>query len=36
VTGTGFRWQGRDYRSLSAIAGEITGARWLGSRSFGL
>lgn len=32
----GFRYQGRMYRSLSAIAREITGARWSGPRFFGL
>jgi hypothetical protein len=32
----GFRWQGERYRSLSAIARAITGARWSGPRFFGL
>ncbi len=32
----GFRYEGRDYRSLSQIAREITGARWSGPRFFGL
>ncbi|AXE66428.1 hypothetical protein BBF93_12750 [Hyphomonas sp. CACIAM 19H1] len=32
----GYRYQGRVYRSLSAIAREITGARWSGPRFFGL
>ncbi|WP_343082373.1 DUF2924 domain-containing protein [Ostreiculturibacter nitratireducens] len=36
VTGTGFVWQGTQYRSLSAIARAITGARWSGPRFFGL
>ena len=36
VTGDGYRWQGRDWRSLSAIAREITGAHWSGPRFFGL
>lgn len=36
VTGDGFVWNGRSYRSLSAIAREITGARWSGPRFFGL
>ncbi|SLN76480.1 DUF2924 domain-containing protein [Roseisalinus antarcticus] len=36
VTDTGCIWQGRTYRSLSAIAREITGARWSGPRFFGL
>ena len=32
----GFTYVGRSYRSLSAIAREITGARWSGPRFFGL
>jgi hypothetical protein len=32
----GFSYAGRSYRSLSAIAREITGARWSGPRFFGL
>ncbi|MBA4228398.1 MAG: hypothetical protein C0456_17435 [Hyphomonas sp.] len=32
----GYRYRGRVYRSLSAIAREITGARWSGPRFFGL
>ncbi|WP_052261270.1 DUF2924 domain-containing protein [Ruegeria sp. ANG-S4] len=36
VTGDGFTWNGRSYRSLSAIAREITGAHWSGPRFFGL
>jgi hypothetical protein len=32
----GFLYGGRSYRSLSAIAREITGARWSGPRFFGL
>lgn len=32
----GFDWQGRRYRSLSAIARDITGTRWNGYRFFGL
>ncbi|SDK65179.1 DUF2924 domain-containing protein [Aliiruegeria lutimaris] len=32
----GFSWNGRRYRSLSAIAREITGAHWSGPRFFGL
>ena len=31
-----FRYRGREYRSLSAIAREITGVRWNGPRFFGL
>ena len=30
----GFLWKGRRFRSLSAIAREITGARWSGPRFF--
>ncbi len=36
VTRDGFTWNGRSYRSLSAIAREITGAHWSGPRFFGL
>jgi hypothetical protein len=32
----GFAWQGKTYRSLSAIATAITGSRWSGPRFFGL
>jgi hypothetical protein len=32
----GLTYAGRSYRSLSAIAREITGARWSGPRFFGL
>jgi hypothetical protein len=32
----GFVWKGRKFRSLTAIALEITGARWSGPRFFGL
>ncbi len=32
----GFEWEGRSYRSLSAIAKEVTGAHWNGLRFFGL
>jgi len=32
----GFVWNERYFRSLSAIAREITGARWSGPRFFGL
>ncbi|SLN69301.1 hypothetical protein RUM8411_03523 [Ruegeria meonggei] len=35
VAGDGFTWNGRPYRSLSAIAREITGAHWSGPRFFG-
>ncbi|MEO1107781.1 MAG: DUF2924 domain-containing protein [Pseudomonadota bacterium] len=36
VTEDGFTWNGRSYRSLSAIARKITGAHWSGPRFFGL
>jgi hypothetical protein len=36
VTAHGFVWQGRSWKSLSAIAIAITGARWSGPRFFGL
>ena len=36
VLDAGFRWRGRSWRSLSAIAREITGTRWSGPRFFGL
>ncbi len=32
----GFLWNGRTYRSLSAVAKAITGAQWSGPRFFGL
>jgi hypothetical protein len=32
----GFTYAGRNYQSLTAIAREITGARWSGPRFFGL
>ena len=32
----GYEWQGRPYRSLSAIARAITGTRWNGPLFFGL
>ena len=32
----GFSYAGRNYRSLSAVARDITGARWSGPRFFGL
>ena len=32
----GYLWQGRQYRSLTAIAYEITGTKWSGPRFFGL
>ncbi len=36
ITEDGFEWQGRQYKSLSAVAFEITGTRWNGMRYFGL
>ena len=36
VLETGFSWRGQTWRSLSAIAQEITGAHWSGPRFFGL
>lgn len=36
VLENGFEWQGRRWRSLTAIARTITGARWSGPRFFGL
>jgi hypothetical protein len=32
----GFEWQGRPFKSLSAVARAITGTRWSGWRFFGL
>ena len=34
VTSHGYQWQGKIYRSLSAIAKAITGAHWSGPRFF--
>jgi len=36
VTGDGYEYEGRPYRSLSAIARAITGTRWNGLLFFGL
>lgn len=36
VTRDGYEWQGRPYKSLSAIARTITGTRWNGWVFFGL
>jgi hypothetical protein len=36
VTADGFEWQGRPYKSLSAIARAITGTRWNGWTFFGV
>lgn len=32
----GFQWNGRTFKSLSAVASAITGARWNGPKFFGL
>ncbi len=36
VLDEGFEWEGRVYRSLSAIANAVTGSRWNGFLFFGL
>ena len=36
VSEDGFEWNGKTWRSLSAIAREITGAHWSGPRFFGV
>lgn len=36
VTEAGMMWEGRTYRSLSAITREVTGTTWSGPRFFGL
>ena len=36
VADTGFVWEGRTHKSLSAVAQAITGAKWNGRRFFGL
>ena len=36
VLDDGFSWQGTSYRSLSALAGRITGTAWSGPLFFGL
>lgn len=36
VRGGDYVWNGTTYRSLSAVAREITGARWSGPRFFGV
>src|SRR6202035_5457019 len=36
VLDDGFLWQGTSYRSLSALAGKITGTAWSGPLFFGL
>jgi len=36
VLDTGFSFEGKQYKSLSAIAAEVTGTRWNGFQFFGL
>lgn len=36
VTEDGFEWQGKQWRSLTAIANAITGTKWSGPRFFAL
>jgi len=36
VLDDGFAWNGKTWKSLTAIAGHITGAHWSGPRFFGL
>lgn len=36
VLNDGFAWSGKTWKSLTAIAGHITGAHWSGPRFFGL
>ena len=36
VMANGYRWEGKTFSSLSAVARAITGARWNGPRFFGL
>ncbi|MFO7856830.1 MAG: DUF2924 domain-containing protein [Paracoccaceae bacterium] len=36
VTADGYEWEGRSYRSISAVARAITGTRWNGWTFFGL
>jgi hypothetical protein len=36
VTRSGYEWEGRPYKSLSAVARTITGTRWNGWTFFGL
>ena len=36
VLDDGFAWQGRPYKSLSAVANAITGQHWSGALFFGL
>lgn len=36
VISSGYEYNGHNYKSLSAIANEITGARWNGKKFFGV
>lgn len=36
ITEAGYLWNGKTWRSLSAIAREITGTKWSGPRFFGV
>ncbi|MCH2459292.1 MAG: DUF2924 domain-containing protein [Henriciella sp.] len=36
ITEAGYLWNGKTWRSLSAIAKEITGTKWSGPRFFGV
>ena len=36
VMADGFAWNGRTYKSLSAVAFAMTGTRWNGPRFFGM
>lgn len=36
VAKDGFNWDGRTFKSLSAVANEVTGSRWSGRLFFGL
>jgi hypothetical protein len=36
VLADGFEWEGRPYKSLSAVARAITGTRWNGLTLFGV
>lgn len=36
VISTGYEYNGQNYKSLSAIANEITGTRWNGKKFFGV
>lgn len=36
VISTGYEYNGQSYKSLSAVANEITGTRWNGKKFFGV